>query len=208
MRSFLLFLSIVSLGIGISTLGCGNLPARIKEGGLFARSDPTPKERKRALIEDAVTWGVREAPLLSSQGQPIGIRVTYYLRFKRYHAFYSEEDLLLEATSTTAFPTDLDLSVDHSTTTFLSQPSRKGFTYQVVVDLVPSVLRRDSTSGLRCIGSCPCGRFELDQELTRTRRTAYRLSYGIRGKPSYLTREYSPAQFYRNAVAAGAQPCS
>jgi hypothetical protein len=159
---------------------------------------------------------VHDEPLLSAQGNPIGIRVRFSIRFPRTdfhapHPYLTPEESFLRETGTLFFLHVIRESVE---------PEPEKTLYQLSFDMIPNFLVQNATGDKLCVAYPPPDartRERFDQLLrdqteirTRYQLSIWESSYGTPwrgGKEEWTENSYSPLAFYQSARQKGAPDC-
>lgn len=164
-------------------------------------------------------WDVRDEPLLSRHGNPLGIRVSYSMLFPK--SDYYETDVTLGPESLSFLPAQGSFSnsifLMRPVRTVIDPPPQKladgsaplfegGVSYHFTVDTLPAFLRVDG--GELCTTSEDDAAYKAFPQIDARLTTPYQIWIGYFFDRKFATANpYSPKTFYESALKEGAKHC-
>jgi len=175
--------------------------------GVYAVLDAWDRFTTERRIAATRVDGVRDEPILSASGRPIGVRLTYTVSVPKrgYFAIYPSLDAASPRRGEQLYVNAVRWTIDGSSEPRAFEP---GKTHEMVVELYPPLLFIGR--GNRCLAAMRVPPLPDTAAATPLRVTIHDTPYGdvYRGKPERVTtHNYDLGELYRGVLAENLPPC-
>jgi hypothetical protein len=176
--------------------------------GLLERREFAAMERRAAAT---TVFDMRDEPLLSPHGNPIGIRLHYSMRFPDDNVFWQWPHAAPEQQLNLRTWSDMRLAaktVDPAMLGVNPQRYQAGKVYRFTADLLPPFIVTTADGARTCIGKPSAADLEAFEEfLRRTTPGPYRVTVSGTQYSGLTSNHYSAASFYESAVKDAMPGC-